>query len=148
MRKSELTDKQIEKLNKGKCVIHGCGKKYIKYRYLCFHHRTQEYKRRNPLRYAYTNLRSNAKRRGKEFFISFDYFKDFCIKTKILLGRGIKADSYHIDRINEDKGYIEGNLQVLTNIENLKKYREYDYMTNKGTTSIRLNNNDYSDVPF
>jgi len=148
MRRSDLTRYQLNKVAKGKCCYSGCGKPITaKNRLMCYHHKHQMQKINNPLSTAYNTLRLNAKRRGKEFAISFQYFKDFCAKTKIMLGRGIKADSYHIDRIKEELGYVEGNLQVLTNTENLKKYREYDWYLKRGTTvTIKYDNN--SDVPF
>ncbi len=149
MRKSELTNKQLQKLKKGLCVVSSCRNKHIKYRNKCHKHKTLEYKQKHPIKYAYQTLRTNARRRGKSFSISFEYFEKFCIKTKIMLGRGINADSYHIDRIDESKGYEEGNLQVLTNAENVRKYREYNYKEKKGYTSkIVDSEDDFSDVPF
>ena len=104
----------------GNCKI--CGKHLEKGRThgAC---RMKEWRKKNPLKYAYRALRDNAKRRGKEFSISFEYFKKFCIKTEYEKKRGIFKDCYTIDRINPDLGYVEGNLQVLTNSENVKKYQ-------------------------
>lgn len=148
MRRSDLTGYQLNKVDRGKCASSGCDKYHVKGRILCDNCRIKQYKAKHPIKYAYQSLRVNAKHRGKVFTISFEYFKEFCIKTKILLGRGRNADSYHIDRIKEELGYVEGNLQVLTNTENLRKYREYDWHTKTGHTSTRLNDNDYTDVPF
>lgn len=73
---------------------------------------------------AFQNLRANAKRRGKEFSLTFDQFKKFAIETNYLAGKGRTSKSFHIDRINEDEGYHIDNIQILTNSENVKKYHK------------------------
>jgi len=90
------------------------------------------WKKANPLRYAYQSLKDNAKRRGKEFDISFDQFKDFCIKTAYIQNRGRLAGSFHIDRIDETGGYTLDNIQVLTNSENVQKYVAFKYRDRNG----------------
>lgn len=76
----------------------------------------------NPEQYAYMTLRDNAKRRGIPFTISFAYFKRFCRKTKYIQRKGIWKYSYSIDRIKNHRGYVPGNLQLLTVSENSSKY--------------------------
>ena len=82
----------------------------------------RRWRKLNPLRSAYLDLKSNAKRRGKKFEITFEYFKRFAKRCKVFNRRGILKDSYHIDRKKEDAGYVIGNLQMITNSENVKKY--------------------------
>jgi hypothetical protein len=68
-----------------------------------------------------------------------------------MAGKGINKTGLHIDRIREELGYIEGNLQILTNTENVKKYLSYQYdKTGKPENyrikkSVQINN---SDDPF
>lgn len=86
---------------------------------------------------AFALLKSNAKRRGIEFKLTFEQFKEFAIETQVLVGRGRKKTSYHIDRIDALKGYEVGNLQVLTSSENSRKgaYEKvlvYDWRTGQG----------------
>lgn len=119
-----------------KCLTKHCrkNKKQGNYCYSCV---MRKYAAKNPVKYAYIVLRQNAKRRGHEFTITFSEFEEFCTKTSILLGRGRTKDSYSIDRIRENEGYVPGNLQVLTVSENTKKYSKwvkYDYQTKYGTT--------------
>lgn len=87
----------------------------------------RKFKENNPERYAYDTLKNNAKRRGKEFTITFEYFKRFAKRTSYIAGKGIEKESLHIDRKKEYLGYVPGNLQVLTNSENIKKYLRYDH---------------------
>lgn len=98
----------------------------MKDRRVCSSCNIENYKANNPIKYAYFTLRNNAKRRGKEFNITFEYFKKFCKKHEYIQKKGITKTGLHIDRIKEDKGYIKGNLQVLTNSENVKKIRRHE----------------------
>lgn len=88
---------------------------------------SQEWRKKNPIRSAYTTLKCNAKRRGKVFKLTFEEFKEFAIKTDYINRKGITATSYHIDRIDENKGYTVDNIQVLTNRDNVKKYFNHYY---------------------
>lgn len=87
-----------------------CGKCY-----------TRQWRERNPARYAYNKLKSNAKRRKKGFTLTFEEFQDFCAETGYLELRGRDADSATIDRIGNDGPYSRDNIQVLTNSENSSK---------------------------
>jgi hypothetical protein len=90
----------------------------------------RKYKQKYPERYAYSILKNNAKRRGKIFTISYEYFLKFVIKHEYIAGKGITKHGLHIDRKKEHLGYIEGNLQVLSNTANIKKYMTYNYDKN------------------
>jgi hypothetical protein len=87
----------------------------------------RDYRRNNPLRYAYMTLRDNSKRRGKFFDLTFEQFCAFAVETEYMLKKGIFQKSYHIDRIREEDGYTLDNIQVLTNEDNVKKYLRYHY---------------------
>ncbi len=95
------------------------------------------YAKKYPVKYAYQTLRGNAKRRGHEFTITLQDFIRFCVKTKILLGRGRTKDCYSIDRVDESRGYHADNIQKLTVGENAAKYHKqikYDYEHKIGMT--------------
>ena len=84
--------------------------------------RVRQWRSDNPIRSAFLSLKHNAKRRNIEFGISLDEFKAFVVSCKLWDRRGIEKDSYHIDRIEETVGYVSGNLQMITNEQNIKKY--------------------------
>lgn len=92
--------------------------------YRCLYKRRKE---ANPLKEAYRTLKQNAHRRGKVFTISFEYFRKFAVRVKYLSKVGIYSYSYHIDRIKEELGYIEGNIQLLKNPENVKKFLRWQH---------------------
>jgi len=91
----------------------------------------------NPMRYAYLNLKHNARRRGKEFKLTFEQFAQFCRKVDYLKKKGVSASSYHIDRIDENKGYTLDNIQVLTNSANVRKYLDYRWNELNGNMDFK-----------
>lgn len=81
----------------------------------------QRWRSTHPIESSYSLLKSNAKRRGKVFTISLDYFRLFCYETNYIGKRGRTSLSYSVDRIIDELGYVEGNIQIRTVSENSKK---------------------------
>lgn len=105
-----------------KCPVTGCRNISAPRRKLCDKCRRKTDKEKDPLKYAFLSLRSNAKRRGKIFDLTFAQFKGFAVKCDLMLKRGRTKTSYHIDRIDENGPYSMDNIQLLTNEQNVKKY--------------------------
>lgn len=101
----------------------------VKNRTLCDPCRNKKRREADPVRTSYENLKFNAKRRGKVFTITLAYFRRFCYRTDYIAGKGRTADSYTVDRIKEWLGYIPGNIQKMTNGDNVRKYLEYCWQT-------------------
>lgn len=115
--------------------------------------RKKEWRRKNPMKYAFNTLRNNAKRRGKEFTITFEYFKEFCFITKHMENKGIHRSGYGVDRIDPTKGYIPGNIRSIPNHINVSRHvravvdpdqRKIQFVTE---TNIE-DPNQFDDVPF
>lgn len=104
------------------CSYGKCNKK-VRAIGLCITHYTQKWRKENPVKSSYLNLRANSKRRGKQFEISFDEFKDVCIETEYIQGKGRTAKGYTLDRLEDEKGYTKDNIGIKTNSENVKKQR-------------------------
>lgn len=120
---------------------------------MCNHCRYLHEKETDPIGQAYRRLKSHAKQRGKEFTITKEEFSQFCVKSEYLQRKGIQKECYHIDRIDEMKGYSLDNIQVLTNSENIKKYCKWVSRDENGkckfTTQIKIDMKNYhSDTPF
>ena len=116
---------------KGTCLVIGCTspcrkhKGVVKSR-LCCKHEHEAKKEKDPHKYWYGVLRRNARRRGKVFEISLEYFTKFCKETNYINLKGRKSGGMTIDRRIDELGYIEGNLQILEVGENTrKKYTDY-----------------------
>jgi DNA-directed RNA polymerase subunit M/transcription elongation factor TFIIS len=101
----------------------------------------------NLIAWSYRTLKSNAKRRGKAFSLTLAEFADFCYETSLLTTRGTKSTSFTVDRIRNEFGYHVGNIQRMTNSENIKKEKvlNYDYQTKTGFVRPReiINPEDY-----
>lgn len=110
-----------------KCKTKYCRNYVKKGRKTCTSCVGRKHRKKHPKKYAYTALKTNAKRRGKEFTLTFEEFNEFVIKTDYMAKKGIYKTSYHIDRIKEHLGYTRENIQTLPNTQNVKKYLEYFY---------------------
>lgn len=106
---------------KGLCVAHGCTKKHgTKDRFCSTHtHRYQKYK--NPYKYTFNQKKNRAKERGIEWKLTLQEFIDFCEEHNYMETKGRRATSASIDRIDPNKGYEKGNLQILSLSANTKK---------------------------
>ena len=103
---------------------------------------SRNYRKKNPIRCSFLNLRANSKRRGIEFTLTLDQFNDFCFASDYISGKGKKSESFSIDWIDPLRGYIADNIQVLTLADNVRKHRTkkiliYDYQFPEMTTVIR-----------
>lgn len=108
-----------------KCQTHYCRNNTRGGRKLCPKCQSRKWREEHPMEAAYLNLKHNSKRRGKVFALSFEEFRSFAIRTGYVRKKGKQAESFHIDRIDESKGYYIGNLQVLTNSQNVKKFLKW-----------------------
>lgn len=90
----------------------------------CHRHHAQHQKETNPVGYFYSHLKQNAKRRGKEFKLTLEEFKQFCEETNYIELKGKTAKSASIDRIDPTKGYEIGNIQILSLSDNSKKMHQ------------------------
>lgn len=118
-----------------KCQTKYCSNKAVRGKQ-CNTCASRKYRKGNPFRYCYQTLKDNAKRRGKEFSITFEDFKKFAVKNKLLMGKGRTKDSYTIDRKDNDKGYSYDNIQVLSlSMNSSKGARQlvYDYKSGWAT---------------
>jgi hypothetical protein len=131
----------LEQKKKYKCSTRYC-RNTIEIGTKCTTCRSRLSRENNQLKYSYNNLKSNAKRRGKDFDLTLEQFKQFCYKTDYLTGKGKTKTSYSIDRIDNNKGYSIDNIRVLTLSANSKKGTKilhYDWRTKEAiVTSTRI----------
>src|ERR1044072_6805770 len=96
------------------CVTEGCNREAREGRRHCCTCSTRRWREANPMRAAYSDLKQNAKRRKKPFKISFEYYARFCRKYDYIINKGRTKESFHIDCKRNSKGYVPGNLRVIT----------------------------------
>lgn len=105
-----------------KCSARGCKRKTRTAGTLfCDKHARRAWRYKNKAHAAYENLKRSAKRRGKDFKISLDEWKKFCIATGYHKEKGRSAAAMSIDRIDVTKGYSIENIRVITVSENSRK---------------------------
>lgn len=132
----------MPKAKSKKCSTDGCRKKRAKNKGYCHACNKRRYRKANPMMASYQALKSNSKRRGHFFDLTFEQFRQFCYETEYMAKKGRSSLSYSVDRIIEELGYTVGNLQALTNRDNVlkehdrrrvKKTLVYDYATGWAT---------------
>jgi hypothetical protein len=114
------------KPNSRPCATKFCRRKAAPDRTVCCTCKNRIYRAKNPVRYAYNTLHDNCKRRKIPFDLSFADFQKFCYKTDYIRGKGKTAESYSIDRRNEDPakgyhGYRLDNIRIMTLADNTRK---------------------------
>lgn len=112
-------------MKKRKCK---CGKPALKRRQICAACKMCKYRKKYPVKAAYDILKYITPCCGKEFSITLDQFIRLCKKSGYMEGKGIHADNLCIDRIDHRRGYLPGNIQIITISENSVKgnYEKYD----------------------
>jgi hypothetical protein len=84
-------------------------------------------KRRNPVRVMVKDAERRAKKRGLEFSITEEHVSipDMCPLLGVPLfaawGKRVAANSPTLDRIDNSRGYVPGNVWVLSNRANTLK---------------------------
>lgn len=111
----------------GKCPVCRCRKEprdigtHPKSHQLCGTHHKELWRLNNPVHAAYDNLRASARKRKILFTLTFDHFKATIEPTKYMDEKGRTRFCLHMDRIETARGYEDGNIQVLTCIDNVQK---------------------------
>lgn len=103
------------------CRVKGCKTERAKDRSLCGKHRIRLWRKRNPTRNAFNQVRSKARQRKIEFDLSFDDFKVLCEESGYVEGKGRRSECLSLDRQDPDKGYTVENIEVITYGENCSK---------------------------
>jgi len=101
-----------------KCKTEGCNNQARKDSNYCYTCVIRRVRAKNPVKYIYNNLKFNAKRRGKEFTLTYEQFEQFCIETGYDKNRGQTPTSMSIDRIDNNRGYSIDNIRSITLSEN------------------------------
>jgi hypothetical protein len=115
----------------------------------CHCHSKRRYRQKYPIKAAFQNLRTNARRRGKEFLLTFEQFEAFCQRTQYMTGKGRTKDSFTIDRRRNDEGYSVENIQIMTLSENSTKRMIVDYDWESRVMRYRpAVHADFEDAPF
>lgn len=89
--------------------------------------RASRWRTTNPARNMWLQARKRALKKGLEFSIEVDdiVLPEKCpylnIPLQVNSGKGFQPTSYSLDRINSTKGYVKGNIEVISNMANSMK---------------------------
>lgn len=100
-----------------------CGKPAARHRQICNTCMSRDWIKKNPVRKLYNNLKSSAVRRGKEFNLTFDIFKQKLIDSGYL---SAPKKTMSVDRVNNSEGYTDNNIRFISVVENSRKYMTED----------------------
>lgn len=120
-----------------------CGNLAAPQRSVCYKCRSKNIREKNPIRAIFYELKRSAKRRGYEFTLTIEYLTKIAEEHDLLNNRGRESESFSIDRIINEKGYGNDNVQILTKSQNSAKYwadtkhlRDLDHCIEPGETFV------------
>lgn len=117
------------KPRKGTCPVVRCRRPSSeRHCGLCVAHYMLRWRKENPERAAYNTLRDHAKDRKLEFTLSFDYFCGLAHALRYTENSGTFRGMLTIDRVDPTKGYVPGNLRVISVEENTAKGNRERYL--------------------
>lgn len=93
---------------------------------LCYKHYQRKRRLLDPIAFRYNQWRQKCKQRKKPNNVSLQQFRDFCKETGYLIVKGKRGKNATIDRPNNLQGYTLENMDLLTNMQNIRKYHDVD----------------------
>lgn len=115
------------KLRRRVCVSWGCKRRAEKTKKRCSTCRSRLYRLRNPMRYAFYQVKESARKRNIGFELTFPQFEMFCKSTGYVDGKGQKPDSLTIDRIRTNEPYSWHNIRIMSHADNSSHIHEDTY---------------------
>lgn len=97
------------------CPTPYCRRRKRKKGSICSRCSMRAWRAANPVKNWLADLRKRAKKKKLDFDLTLEWFQQF------VLERGYDPKFHHIDRISSGRGYVMGNLQVLSQSENIAK---------------------------
>lgn len=109
------------------CCAYACNNKPIrKLGGLCYTHYQRKRRAIDPVGVRYNQWKQKAKQRKKPFNIPLAWFRQFCKETGYILQKGKRGKNATVDRVWNPDGYTVDNIQLLTNMQNIRKYHDVD----------------------
>lgn len=113
-------------MKRKKCKTEGCKNKAYLGKNFCCKCRNRRWRQNNYLSYVYLTNKNNAKRRNKEWDLTFEEFSEFCKETGYDQKKGRTPLALSIDRKINWKGYTKENIRAITVHDNSSKRDKID----------------------
>ncbi len=107
----------------GVCWVRGCSRKSRDDRCLCHMHEMRRWRAKNGRTADWCTLRDHARGRKLEFSITLDYWRGVTDAFGFYVTR--EDEVLTVDRVDPTKGYVEGNIRIVTiSLNSFKSNRE------------------------
>lgn len=108
----------------GMCWVKGCSRHSRTDRCLCHMHEMRRWRAKNNRTADYCTLRDHARARNIKFQLTLDYWRGFTDAFGFY-DTPDEDEVLTIDRVDPTKGYVEGNIRVITlSLNSYKSCRE------------------------
>ena len=107
----------------GMCMVTRCRNEGHAHKFsLCHRHYQHRWRMLNPKQSTYAALRDHAAQRGIEFKLDYSYFLGL-MDAYAYFDHSAESFGEHpsLDRIDATRGYVHGNLRIITVSENCRK---------------------------
>jgi hypothetical protein len=111
----------------GLCWVKGCRNMAKPDRCLCAKHQMQRWRSKDRVTADYCNLRDHAKARNIEFSITPDYWRGITDAFG-LYATGASGETLTVDRVDASRGYVVGNLRIVSLSVNAAKSNRERYL--------------------
>lgn len=112
--------------SEGLCWVKGCSRLSRADRCLCHMHEMRRWRAKNKKTADYCTLRDHSRARGIPFQITLDYWRG--LTDAFGFYEAHEDVVLTIDRINPMRGYVEGNIRVVTVSVNVYKSHKERYL--------------------
>jgi hypothetical protein len=106
------------KRREGQCKHWGCKNASRRGGRDCETCKSRKARLKDPVHYAFIQVKASARKRDIPFELTLDEFKEFDLQTNYVKSKGRESESLTIDRIDPSIGYVLSNLRALTWAEN------------------------------
>jgi hypothetical protein len=141
------------------CWVRGCSRQSRNDRCLCHMHEMRRWRAKNNRTADWCNLRDHAKSRKIQFAITLDYWRGVTDAFGFYDARDDEVLT--VDRVDPTKGYVEGNIRIVTiSVNSFKSNQErylpehIQHMLERRREQIQTDNEQYlqmdpiSDIEF
>ncbi len=109
--------------------------------------RSNTWKKNNPARNMFNTVKSRAKREGIPFNLTIDdiVIPEFCpvlgikLESAIMKGLGPTLASPSLDKLVPSRGYVKGNIAIISNLANMIKSAGTPEQVQAVATWMKLN---------